>query len=179
MKKLIILLVVIGLGAAAYAAMQPAEAPASETNDEAMDAMENGDAMEATDSDDETAEDSRMATAEAELVGSWSSAEDRNFERDYRADGTVADRYASAEGETVTQGTWSLFTADTAEADVDFQMNNSDVYVRQTDSDGSVHFFRIASAGESELELVDMSGNGSVMLFGKLTTGQEMRDGQE
>ena len=122
--------------------------------------------------------DPRVVAVQGMLIVRWSSEEDRNFEREYRAEGTVVDLYASAEGETQTAAAWSLFTSDNAPSGVEFQMNNQDVYIAQTEEGGDVTYFRITGVTTTELEIVNMTGNGG-MRFGKLTTGAEMRDGIE
>ena len=38
-------------------------------------------------------DDPRIAAVQTMLIGRWSSEEDRNFEREYRAEGTVVDFY--------------------------------------------------------------------------------------
>ncbi|MDO8468772.1 MAG: hypothetical protein Q7S29_03375 [Candidatus Peribacter sp.] len=129
-------------------------------------------------SKDAVNDDPRITAVQTMLIGRWSSEEDRNFEREYREDGSVVDFYASAEGETETAAAWSLFTSDNAPSGVKFQMNNQNVYIAQTEKDGTVTYFRITGVTSAELEIVNMTGNGG-MRFGRLATGVEMRDGIE
>jgi membrane-bound inhibitor of C-type lysozyme len=111
------------------------------------------------------------------LIGVWSSVEDRNFNREYKADGTAVDSYASAAGDITSTDTWSVFTADTADGTVKFPMDNADAYVKQTMKDGSVLYFRVTALSDSRLQLVNMD-RGGVLNFDKLKTGA-MADGSK
>jgi hypothetical protein len=121
--------------------------------------------------------DARVTSTQEMLVGKWSSEDDRNFEREYKDDGTVVDSTGSVDGDVNTEASWSLFTAANAGTDVPFQMNNDDVYIKQTEEGGSVTYFRVTSVSPTELELVNMTKGGG-MRFGKMN-GNEMRDGEE
>ena len=120
--------------------------------------------------------DPRIVSASDMLLGTWSSEDDRNFEREYKADGVMIDSYASASGEVLSEAGWSLFTADNA-PEVAFQLNNSDVYVEQVEQDGAKMYFRIINITPSALELMNMD-RGNALRFGKMT-GTEMRDGDD
>lgn len=120
--------------------------------------------------------DPRITAAWEMMIGTWSSEDDRNFQREYRDDSTFTDAYASAEGETKTDGEWSLFTAENADEMV-FQLNNDDVYVKQVEEAGTF-YFRIVSVTPETLELMNLD-KGDALRFGKMTTGMEMQDGEE
>lgn len=123
--------------------------------------------------------DPRITAAHDMLIGTWSNVDDRNFNRKYKEDGTFADSYSyeTGSGALVSSALWSLFTADSNE-DVPFQMNNTDVYLKQTEADGMNMYFRIVSVTPTELELMNMD-RGNALRFGKLTTSHELQDGQE
>ena len=159
MKKLLLLVVVIVGGGLIYHATTKSGTDTAMENDRMMTA------------------DPRVSSAQEMLTGRWSSEDDRNFERAYMADGSVTDFYASASGETETKGTYWLFTADNAPTDLIFQLNNTDVYVQQTDDTGVITYSRVVSVTPTELELMNMD-KGSAMRFGKIN-GEAMRDGVE
>lgn len=121
--------------------------------------------------------DPRITAAWDMMIGTWSSEDDRNFVREYKNDGTLTDSYASATGEAKTDADWSLFTSDNAD-EVQFQLNNKDVYVKQVEKSGAVTYFRVESVTPTELGLINMTKGGGLR-FGKMTTGREMQDGQE
>ncbi len=120
--------------------------------------------------------DPRITAAWEMMMGTWSSEDDRNFQREYRDDSTFTDAYGTTEGETKTDGQWSLFTADNAD-EMMFQLNNDDVYVKQVEEAGTF-YFRIVSVTPEILELVNLD-KGNTLRFGKMTTGNEMQDGEE
>ncbi len=122
--------------------------------------------------------DPRVSAGYEMIAGTWSSEDDRNFIREYKKDGTVIDNYATASGEVITSANWSIFTADTAPEGVEFQLNNKDIYITQTEKDGSVTYFRVDTVTPSELGLINMTKGGGIR-FGKMTTGHEMQDGEE
>jgi membrane-bound inhibitor of C-type lysozyme len=127
---------------------------------------------------DTSGRDPRIVMAETSLVGKWSAEDDRNFEREIKGDGTVTDSYGSPDGEVKSYSKWELFTSDNPPAGVEFQLNNKDVYVKQTDGrTDSVTFYRVMSVTPTELELVNMTKGGGTR-FGKITTNA-MTDGQE
>lgn len=120
--------------------------------------------------------DPRITAAWEMMIGMWSSEDDRNFQREYRDDGTFTDSYASAEGETKTDGQWSLFTADNAD-DMVFELNSENVYVKQVEEAGTF-YFSIINVTPEALELMNLD-KGNMLRFGKMTTGNEMQDGEE
>lgn len=120
--------------------------------------------------------DPRVTAAWEMMIGNWSSEDDRNFNREYKNDGTVIDAYASATGETKTEAEWVLYTS-LNNIVTDFQQNNSDVYVMQTEKDGHVTHYRIVSVTPTELELANMTMGGGLK-FGKLSPGA-LQDGIE
>lgn len=121
--------------------------------------------------------DPRINAARDMIVGTWSSVDDRNFQRTYGNDTIVTDSYASGSGETITEAHWALFTAESGEQ-ADFPMDDSVVYIKQTEKDGTSMYFGIASLTDTELTLTNI-GQGGMLSFGKMTTGHEMADGQE
>lgn len=122
--------------------------------------------------------DPRIASVRPMLIGIWNSEEDRNFNREYKDDGTVIDSYASGSGEVLDiEARWSLFTEDMNEK-TDFPQYDDDVYIKDTGGDGSTMYFRIVTVTSTELELMNME-RGNMLRFGKLTTGHELQDGQE
>ncbi len=121
--------------------------------------------------------DPRITSAWEMMKGLWSSEDDRNFQREYRDDGTFTDAYGSTQGEMKTDGTWSLFTSENADEELVFQLNNDDVYVKQVEDSGTF-YFRIVSVTPEALELINMD-KGNALRFGKMTTGMEMQDGEE
>ncbi len=158
MKKLILVIgFIVVAGAAAYVGYQ------GSMNDDATNSKKPA--------------DPRITAAWDMMIGTWSSEDDRNFIREYKNDGTLTDSYASATGEAKTDADWSLFTSDNAD-EVQFQLNNKDVYVKQVEKSGAVTYFRIDSVTPTELGLINMTKGGGLR-FGKMTTGREMQDGQE
>jgi len=110
--------------------------------------------------------DPRIMAASLQLVGKWQSEEDSAFFREYKADATVVDSHDSVAGVVVTTDKWSLFTADTAEATISFQLNNNDTYIKHTSTTDPV-YFRIVSVTPTTLEVVNMSKGGGLK-FAKL-----------
>ncbi len=119
--------------------------------------------------------DPRITNTWEMMVGTWSSVDDRNHQRMFNDDGTVVDSITSASGETRIEGMWSLFTSENADP-VDFQLNNTDVYIKQV-MEGNDWYLRVVNVTDEELELVDMLTS-TPMRFGKMN-GNEMQDGIE
>lgn len=143
MKKFLIFIVVVAvLGAGAYA---------MKSKDSAM----SGKKMA----------DPRISATWEMMQGPWLSEEDSGWARVYNDDSTLTDTHGSAAGNTVTTANWSLFVADNA-PEVQFQLNNKDVYVEQTEKDGSKMYFRVVSVTPDMLELVNMTKGGG-MRFGR------------
>jgi len=120
--------------------------------------------------------DPRITAAWEKMIGTWSSEDDGNFQREYRDDSMFTDVYGSSEGETKTEGEWSLFTSDNAD-EMLFQLNGEDVYVKQVEEAGTF-YFRIASVTPETLELINVD-KGDTLRFGRMATGMELQDGTE
>ncbi len=166
----IVALVVVAVGGYAIG-MQSGQKTASDGS-----AMSSSSSSAMMSSDGRMMQNLKITETKNLLIGTWSNVDDRNFNREYKTDGTVVDSHASIAGEAKTTDTWMVFTADNPPA-VSFQLNNDDAYIEQTMKDGSKLYFRVAGLSTTELRLVTMD-KGGVLTFGRLANNA-MTDGSE
>lgn len=165
MKKLLLLILFLAVIAGVYYAYtHTAPASESETTDEQV-------------VDEKKPADPRITAAWEMMVGTWSSEDDRNVQLEITDAGTYEMSVGTVDGEVKNGGDWSLFTADNAD-DVSFQLNNTDVYVKQVDASGMTRYSRVMSITPTEMELMDME-TATAIRYGKMPTGHELQDGIE
>ena len=113
-----------------------------------------------------TQTDPKATETSEQVVGAWKSDDDPKYTREFRADGTVTDRYEGEASATAT-GTWAVFTAKTElPAGITFQLNHDDAYIRVV-MDGEAYNYRVEKATSAELELIYMD-RGGVLRFSKV-----------
>jgi hypothetical protein len=86
------------------------------------------------------------------MGGLWLDIDDAKHQRLFQADGTVIDHY---EGEPDVNGTWEVYTAETAKPDVKFALQPDVAYVRITmaGSEGQATHFKLVTLTPETLEL--------------------------
>lgn len=96
------------------------------------------------------------------IVGRWQSIEDDKFTREFKGNGTAVDTY---EGESVTSGTWKVFTKEKP-LSVSFPLEENAVYLQMTmqGTQADNLNFKIGKLTPEELELVYMD-RGGVLRF--------------
>ncbi|MBI5644883.1 hypothetical protein HY970_02185 [Candidatus Kaiserbacteria bacterium] len=85
------------------------------------------------------------------LIGTWRSAEDSKFTREFKADGTSIDRY---EGEkSATQiGSWEAFTSTNPDPGISEKLVSGITYIK-IEGQYEVLFFSVVKINDAELEL--------------------------
>ncbi|PIR83914.1 hypothetical protein COU18_00665 [Candidatus Kaiserbacteria bacterium CG10_big_fil_rev_8_21_14_0_10_51_14] len=88
------------------------------------------------------------------MIGTWQSAEDPNFTREFRDDGRVVDRYVGNASAT-SEGIWGAFTADMASAGTTTGLAPGVVYVQMTFDDMVLYFSIVKAADTLEMVYLD------------------------
>ena len=88
------------------------------------------------------------------MIGTWKSADDPKFTREFREDGTVLDRYEGGESAT-REGIWGVFTADMAATGTTTGLAPGVVYLQMTINDVSVYFSVIRAADTLEFAYLE------------------------
>lgn len=115
--------------------------------------------------EDENTEAMNTADVETNIVGTWKSDADEKFTREFRADGTVTDSYAS-EVEVNSSGTWELFTSENAVTTFTGELDEGSVYLK-INIDGADLHFRVTEATDGSLSLVYLD-RGGVLEFSRV-----------
>lgn len=100
-----------------------------------------------------TENDIAIAASE-NIIGNWQSTDDDRSAREFRADGTIVDRY---DGEEVGTDVWLAFTS-TANIQTPFDQESNTVYLRLGNEE--YLFFKISKLTPEELELIYMDRGG-------------------
>lgn len=100
----------------------------------------------------------------ATLAGVWKSADDSNFTREFKGDGSVIDRYAG-DAAAESTGAWFVYTASTAPSGLPFVPDPQYAYVRIT-AGSDTYDFAVASLSATDLQLVYLE-RGGVLTFTK------------
>jgi membrane-bound inhibitor of C-type lysozyme len=116
--------------------------------------------------------DPRISATWDMMLGPWMSEEDSGWVRVYKDDSTLVDTHDSMAGVVESTATWSLFVSENA-PEVEFQLNNKDVYVEQIEKDDSKIYFRVVSVTPDVFELVNMT-KGGAMRFNRAPMGGEV-----
>ena len=89
------------------------------------------------------------------MIGTWQSAEDTEFTREFKEDGTFVDR----DGEVAEEGIWGVFTVDMAAAGTTTTGLVPGVVYLQITIDGTSSYFIVARAADTlELRYLDREG---------------------
>lgn len=94
-----------------------------------------------------------------ELAGTWESTQDSRFIREFRADGTVIDRYEGDESAT-TQGSWN-FVADPASERAELPVVK-DAKILKIQFSEEVLYFALTGLSSTELSMIYLQGNGTL-----------------
>lgn len=114
---------------------------------------------EVVQSEDIVAADPAASETSQALVGMWRSKDDSKFTREFRADGTITDRYEGEESAT-SSGTFMVFTSTMTKPEgVMFDLDADVAYIRAI-MDGEGYNFRVSSVSANELELIYMDRGG-------------------
>lgn len=91
------------------------------------------------------------------IAGTWVSLDDEKFEREFRSDGTVVDRY---EGKDTSSGPYTVFDSETG-ISTEFPQDEERIYIQIEDVDPQgVMYFSLVKLTPEELELIYMDGGG-------------------
>jgi hypothetical protein len=104
------------------------------------------------------------ADAELSITGAWRSADDARFVREFRADGTVEDRYEGDEGATVS-GAWNV-VADPASEQAELPSAEG-MRVVKIQFPEEVLYFSVVNVTDTELELSYL-GRGNTLRFTRI-----------
>ena len=100
------------------------------------------------------------------LIGTWQSADDTRFTREFDANGQSIDRY-EGDASSTTQGAWVLFTGKTAPAGFgNFKLEPTGVYMELQQTD-NILLFQISAISLSAVEMV-MLQTGRTLHFTRL-----------
>lgn len=103
------------------------------------------------------------------MVGTWKSKEDAKFSREFKADGTVVDRYS---GDASATATGTFVTIDPSKVEVPGvpKENLMGMTVIRTmwEGEGAPMFFSINSMTDVELSMTNLSGRGNILMFTKV-----------
>lgn len=111
------------------------------------------------------AEDSIAMDVLNKITGLWRSVDDSRFTREFRSDGTVADRYEGDEAATAG-GVWNLFTKDVPDPGFEGNLEDDAVYVKII-MDGQNFHYKVDKLTASELEMPYLD-RGGVLKFIKV-----------
>ncbi len=102
------------------------------------------------------------------MNGTWKSKEDPKFTREFKADGTVTDRYEGQSSATET-GTYATINA-ALEAGLPVPAANlaGMTVIKTTWPKTGVMYFGVQSVTNTDLSLVNLSGRGNILTFTKV-----------
>ena len=103
------------------------------------------------------------------MVGTWSSTDDAKFTREFKADGTIVDRYEGDDSATVT-GTWMV--VDPSKEPVELLGTPAEnlggmTIIKTTWPNGLIMYFGLSSLTEIDLKLIYV-GRGNTLSFKKV-----------
>jgi hypothetical protein len=100
------------------------------------------------------------------LVGTWRSKDDTKFTREFKADGTMTDRY---QGDASATETASFVTINPSVVEVPGvpAANLAGMTVIRVDFSSGPMFFSINSMTDKELSMTNLSGRGNILTFTK------------
>lgn len=109
------------------------------------------------------------AAVDPAMTGTWESKEDAKFTREFRADGTVVDRY---QGDASATATGTFVTIDPSVVEVpgipSANLGGLTVIRIEWAGDPAPMFFSIQTMTESELHMTNLSGRGNILMFTKI-----------
>ena len=101
----------------------------------------------------------RDEDAAVTLAGTWRSKEDARFVREFRADGSIEDRYEGDDSATVL-GNWNIVT-DLANEQTNLPVVK-DARVLKVQFPEEVMYFAVTEVSATDLSLIYLSGNGTL-----------------
>lgn len=153
MKKIIIVLLIVGLVAGAYLWISQQK-------------INMGEAIAPVHSDDVgepgSVKPDIALVASENIVGTWQSERDPKSTRVYSSDGTLVDMY---DGRELSRGTWKAFTAEKPAAGVSITLEADTVYIQETlvnEAETAALNLQVAKLTPENLELVYIEGVGSL-----------------
>lgn len=111
----------------------------------------------------ETGEESD--SSESALVGTWRSKQDAKFTREFRADGTIVDRYEGMESATL-EGSWSM--ANPAAVDLQGMEYDADAQLVMVNDPLESYLFKVNSVTATDLSLTYVGGAGGTLEFERI-----------
>jgi len=154
MKGILLIIVVIAIAVAGYYYFAPEQSGEEGTNNEETSQMTENNTTQAPDE----------STVKGSIVGSWQSNEDSKSVREFKADGTVEERY---DGEVISSsGVWSAF-AD-ASIDPNVPVIEGATYLKIEDG-GEVYYYSVASISADQLALIYLD-RGGALTYTRITT---------
>lgn len=103
--------------------------------------------------------------AEAAVVGTWRSKQDSKFTREFRADGTIVDRYEGDDSATI-EGSWSM--ANPAAVDIQGMEYDADAQLIMVNDPYESYLFKVNSVSETDLSLTYIGGAGGSLEFERI-----------
>lgn len=116
-----------------------------------------------------TTQRATMQQGDPKMIGVWQSSDDSKFTREFKADGTVVDRYEGDDLATA-MGTWMIVDPTKEPSDAlgaPSENLTGMTVVKLTFSDGQILYFGVDSVTESSLKLIYI-GRGNTLSFTKV-----------
>lgn len=102
---------------------------------------------------------------ESAVVGTWRSKQDSKFTREFRADGTIVDRYEGDESATI-EGSWSM--ANPAAVDLQGMEYDAEAQLIMVSDPYESYLFKVNAVSETDLSLTYIGGAGGTLEFERI-----------